>query len=151
MTVQTPHPDSYTYRTTWSHEDQQFVATVTEFPGLSWLAATPEHAEAGLKAVVVETLVDLRDSGGVIPRPHPRAYRVENASYFGSPVPPPTSYPTFPMPMVQNTQAVNVRVGGGYYRRSRRTMHFWLTVFTCGAWAVVWIPDEILTGSGTRR
>ena len=152
-----PNPDSYTYKTEWSHEDQEFVSTVSEFPFLSCLGRSPEAAHAALKAVVFETLIDLRNSGGFIPQPEPQ--RVP------APAPPqPSYYPTFPIPthhfqMPQYSaapaqgvsQSVNVVVGGGrYYRRSRRTMHAWLTLFTCGAWAVVWIPDEIFTGSGTR-
>lgn len=49
----------YTYRVTWSAEDQEFVATCVEFPSLSWLAPTPEKALAGLRHVVTETVQDL--------------------------------------------------------------------------------------------
>ena len=34
----------YSFRVTWSAEDEEFVATCTEFPSLSWLAGTPELA-----------------------------------------------------------------------------------------------------------
>ena len=37
-----------TYHVTWSAEDQEFVATCSEFPSLSWLASTPSEALAGL-------------------------------------------------------------------------------------------------------
>lgn len=31
----------YTYRVTWSAQDEEFLATVAEFPSLSWLAGDP--------------------------------------------------------------------------------------------------------------
>ena len=31
--------DHYTYRVTWSSEDNEFVGLVAEFPLLSWLSA----------------------------------------------------------------------------------------------------------------
>jgi hypothetical protein len=34
----------YTYRVTWSAEDDEYVATCPEFGSLSWLAATQEDA-----------------------------------------------------------------------------------------------------------
>ena len=36
--------DRYTYRVTWSEEDREHVGLCAEFPGLSWLAASPEAA-----------------------------------------------------------------------------------------------------------
>ena len=36
-----PDATHYTYRVTWSVEDGEHVATVAEFPSLSWLAPTP--------------------------------------------------------------------------------------------------------------
>lgn len=147
-----PHPDSYTYRTEWSVDDHEFRATVAEFPSLSWLAKTPEHAEAGLKAVVHETLLDLQHSGGTVPQPLPRP-----VPWPPGPLnPPPSYYPTFQMPAatnqggVQQVTNVNVGVGGGYHRRGRRALHIWMTVLSCGMWAPIWIADEVLTGSGTR-
>jgi len=34
----------YTYRVTWSAEDNEHVGLCAEFPSLSWLAPTPEKA-----------------------------------------------------------------------------------------------------------
>ena len=42
----------YSFRVTWSAEDEEFVATCTEFPSLSWLAGTPELALSGLRNLV---------------------------------------------------------------------------------------------------
>ena len=40
----------YTYRVTWSVEDEEFVATCLEFPSLSWLAATQRWKSRALRA-----------------------------------------------------------------------------------------------------
>ena len=36
--------DHYTYRVTWSEEDQEHVGLCAEFPSLSYLAKAPEAA-----------------------------------------------------------------------------------------------------------
>ncbi|HPW17736.1 MAG TPA: toxin-antitoxin system HicB family antitoxin, partial [Candidatus Aminicenantes bacterium] len=36
--------DRYTYRITWSDDDQEHVGLCAEFPSLSWLAKSPESA-----------------------------------------------------------------------------------------------------------
>ena len=40
--------DRYTYRVTWSEEDNEYVSLCVEFPGLSWLAPLPEEALKGI-------------------------------------------------------------------------------------------------------
>ena len=40
--------DHYTYRVTWSAEDNEHVGLCTEFPSLSWLAPTPAKALAAV-------------------------------------------------------------------------------------------------------
>ncbi len=64
-----PDPTHYTYRVTWSAEDAEHVATVAEFPSLSWLAATPAEALAGLAGIVRDILTDLTATGEPIPEP----------------------------------------------------------------------------------
>ena len=64
-----PDATHYTYRVTWSAEDDEHVATVAEFPSLSWLAPTPVEALAGLADVVRDVLTDLTASGEPIPEP----------------------------------------------------------------------------------
>ena len=49
----------YTYRVTWSVEDDQYVATCVELPSLSWLADTQEDALRGLRDLVAEVVRDL--------------------------------------------------------------------------------------------
>lgn len=57
----------YTFRVTWSAEDEEFVATCAEFPSLSWLAGTPESALSGLRALLDEVVADMQASGEDVP------------------------------------------------------------------------------------
>ncbi|MFT5163603.1 MAG: hypothetical protein ACI9FJ_002199 [Alteromonadaceae bacterium] len=50
--------NKYTYRVTWSEEDQEDVGLCTEFPSLSWLEATPEGALTGIRTLVSECFED---------------------------------------------------------------------------------------------
>ena len=59
----------YTYRVTWSQEDDEHVALCAEFPSLSWLAKTPEAALRGIQKVVAEAIIDMEDNGETIPQP----------------------------------------------------------------------------------
>jgi len=59
--------DKYTYRVTWSAEDEEFVGLCAEFPGLSWLAATPEEALKGIRRVVRSCIKDMESNGEAVP------------------------------------------------------------------------------------
>ena len=61
--------DRYTYRVTWSEEDQEYVGLCAEFPGLSWLAKSQEEALKGIRQVVAEVVADMQLSGEPIPEP----------------------------------------------------------------------------------
>jgi predicted HicB family RNase H-like nuclease len=61
--------DRYTYRVTWSGEDQEFVGLCAELPGLSWLDSSQGQALAGIRQLVSGCLADLRDSGEPVPEP----------------------------------------------------------------------------------
>ena len=61
--------DKYTYRVTWSEEDDEFVGSCAEFPSLSWLAETGEKALKGIKLVVKECLDDMAQNKEEIPAP----------------------------------------------------------------------------------
>jgi len=61
--------DRYTYRVTWSEEDQEYLGLCTEFPGLSWLAASPEDALQGIRQVVADVVADMQANGESIPEP----------------------------------------------------------------------------------
>jgi predicted HicB family RNase H-like nuclease len=52
--------DRYTYRVTWSEEDQEYVGLCAEFSSLSWLEETPEEALAGIRKLVHECISDLK-------------------------------------------------------------------------------------------
>ena len=70
MQTQTPVDVShYSYRVTWSAEDDEFVAACLEFPSLSWLAPTQIEAIQGLVAVVSDVLADMAEQGEKIPIP----------------------------------------------------------------------------------
>ena len=57
----------YTYRVTWSPEDNEHVALCAEFPSLSWLAKTPEAALKGIQKVVADVVADMQASGEAVP------------------------------------------------------------------------------------
>jgi predicted HicB family RNase H-like nuclease len=59
--------DKYTYRVTWSEEDAEFVGLCAEFPSLSWLAASPEEALQGIRAVVRKCIKDMTSAGEEVP------------------------------------------------------------------------------------
>jgi predicted HicB family RNase H-like nuclease len=61
--------DRYTYRVTWSEEDNEYVGLCAEFPSLSWLASTPEAALRGIREVVGEVVADLEAKGELVPEP----------------------------------------------------------------------------------
>jgi len=69
--------DHYTYRVTWSEEDNEYVGLCAEFPSLSWLSKTPESALKGIRNVVAEIINDMKANGEEIPQP------IANKNYSG--------------------------------------------------------------------
>ncbi len=61
--------DRYTYRITWSDEDQEFIGLCAEFGSLSWLAETPEAALAGIRDVIATAIADMQANNEVAPQP----------------------------------------------------------------------------------
>ena len=61
--------DHYSYRVTWSAEDDEYVGLCTEFPSLSWLAHKPEVALKGIRAQVRAIVADLERAGEPVPAP----------------------------------------------------------------------------------
>ena len=57
----------YTYRVTWSPDDNEHVALCAEFPSLSWLAKTPESALKGIQKVVADVVADMLANGEAVP------------------------------------------------------------------------------------
>ena len=61
--------DRYTYRVTWSEDDNEYVGLCTEFPSLSWLAKTPEATLKGIRKVVSDIVEDMQRTGETVPNP----------------------------------------------------------------------------------
>ncbi|MDI6734921.1 MAG: toxin-antitoxin system HicB family antitoxin [bacterium] len=59
--------DRYTYRVTWTEDDNEYVGLCVEFPGLSWLAETPELALKGIRKVVADVVMDMQGNGEILP------------------------------------------------------------------------------------
>ena len=59
--------DRYTYRVTWSEDDQQHVGLCVEFPSLSWLENTPEDALKGIRKLVRSCISEMKKSNEEIP------------------------------------------------------------------------------------
>ena len=61
--------DHYTYRVTWSEEDQQHVGLCLEFPSLSWLGSSPEEALRGIRSLVADVVADMKRNREHVPEP----------------------------------------------------------------------------------
>ncbi|MBU4225080.1 MAG: type II toxin-antitoxin system HicB family antitoxin [Chloroflexi bacterium] len=61
--------DRYTYRVTWSEEDNEYVGLCAEFPSLSWLEPSPEEALKGIRQTVAQVAADLEKSAEPVPEP----------------------------------------------------------------------------------
>jgi len=61
--------DRYTYRVTWSEDDNENVGLCVEFPSLSWLSSAPEAALKGIRKLVSETVSDMKSNDEIVPEP----------------------------------------------------------------------------------
>ena len=61
--------DHYTYRVTWSADDNEHVGLCVEFPSLSWLAEEPESALKGIRNLVADVVNDMGENQEKIPEP----------------------------------------------------------------------------------
>ena len=61
--------DRYTYRVTWSEDDNEQVGLCAEFPSLSWLAKTPGAALKGIRKLVEDVVRNMHNEGEVVPEP----------------------------------------------------------------------------------
>ena len=59
--------DHYTYRVTWSEEDNEYIGLCAEFTSLSWLDKSPEEALHGIRQLVADVVKDLAENGEKIP------------------------------------------------------------------------------------
>lgn len=61
--------DHYTYRVTWSAEDEEYVGLCAEFPSLSWLEPTQDGAFTGIRRLVAECVADMDATDETPPEP----------------------------------------------------------------------------------
>ena len=61
--------DRYTYRITWSEEDQEYIGLCVEFPSLSWLEDNPEAALAGIRRMVADVVKEMKANKETPPAP----------------------------------------------------------------------------------
>ena len=61
--------DVYTYRVTWSPEDEEFVGQCVEFPSLSYLHEDRMEAMQGITELVGEVVKDMEQNGEKVPEP----------------------------------------------------------------------------------
>ena len=61
--------EHYTYRVTWSEEDQEFVGLCAEFPSLSYLDENRHTALEGITDLVKDIVVDMEANGESVPKP----------------------------------------------------------------------------------
>ena len=66
MTVNHEH---YTYRVTWSEEDQEYVGLCAEFPSLSFLDESMAAALNGIVGLVGDVVDDMTANGETPPEP----------------------------------------------------------------------------------
>ena len=59
----------YRYAVQWSPEDGEFLATVAEFPSLSWLDPDQVEALRGMEQLVEQVIADMTAEGDVVPEP----------------------------------------------------------------------------------
>jgi predicted HicB family RNase H-like nuclease len=64
-----PAADRYTYRVTWSPEDNEHLGLCAEFPSLSWLAPSAGEALEGIQRVVQQAVREMQTSGEALPAP----------------------------------------------------------------------------------
>ena len=61
--------DRYTYRVTWSEDDNEYVGLCAEFSSLSWLAPNLEVALKGIRKLVADVVKDMEKTGEKAPEP----------------------------------------------------------------------------------
>jgi predicted RNase H-like HicB family nuclease len=60
---------AYTFRVTFSDEDNEYVGLWSEFPSLSWLAPNRDDACRGVEALVRGVVAEMRARGEALPEP----------------------------------------------------------------------------------
>jgi predicted HicB family RNase H-like nuclease len=60
--------DRYTYRVTWSEEDQEYVGLCSELASISWLEKSAEAALIGIRKLAKECISDMVSQGEAVPK-----------------------------------------------------------------------------------
>ncbi len=61
--------DFYTYRVTYSPEDEEYIGLCAEFPSLSWLSPDQLEALQGIRKLVADVVADMNANSESIPEP----------------------------------------------------------------------------------
>jgi len=61
--------NKYACRLTWSEDDSEYAGLCAEFPGVSWLARTPEAALKGIRKLASNIIADMMHNGESVPEP----------------------------------------------------------------------------------
>ncbi len=61
--------EHYSYKITWSVEDQEFVGLCAEFPSMSYLHENRAEALEGITNLVKDVVIDMETNGEKIPEP----------------------------------------------------------------------------------
>ncbi len=61
--------EHYSYKITWSVEDQEFVGLCAEFPSMSYLHENRSEALEGITNLVKDVVIDMETNGERIPEP----------------------------------------------------------------------------------
>ena len=59
----------YTYKVTWSEEDQEFVGLCAEFPSLSYLHKDQNATLKGITDLVKDVVTDMESNEELVPEP----------------------------------------------------------------------------------
>ena len=59
----------YTYRVSWSAENNEYVGLCAEFPSLSWLDADQSKALSGIVELIADVVADMIRNNEKVPTP----------------------------------------------------------------------------------
>lgn len=72
------YADSYSFRTIWNADDNEFVGYCAEFPELSAFALDEPSAMRGIEGLVANAITNMEANGEKIPRPFPKQWDKNN-------------------------------------------------------------------------
>ncbi|MEL7086493.1 MAG: hypothetical protein AAGM36_18585 [Cyanobacteria bacterium J06597_1] len=61
--------DRYSYRVTWSDEDDAYAGQCLEFPYMSWMDESRAGALSGIRTVISDCIQDMEANGERTPKP----------------------------------------------------------------------------------